>query len=281
MEYEWYVDVYFLSNVLMDLTGILVAAICCNRNVRFWRSVVVSAASVLASIFLMLNVSDYLLIQLIVHSLLNPLMILLIFHPKDIRSFLRLWATVYVVFLLVGGMQECIQLQRDAQFEYGVLQQSDEIFGYGILLQAGRDTCEILISGILAGVAFCVYMLRQRTMRNVCVVDLWMGEEKITVNAYCDSGNLLRDPKSGNPVSILEQNMLNKWGMHNFEIRKIPCHTISESQTYLDVITLDQMDIYLKGTVIQIKAPDIGLHTGKLMQHPDVQMLLHASYMNG
>jgi hypothetical protein len=68
--------------------------------------------------------------------------------------------------------------------------------------------------------------------------------------------------------------------MHNFEIRKIPCHTISESQTYLDVITLDQMDIYLRGTVIQIKAPDIGLHTGKLMQHPDVQMLLHASYMN-
>jgi hypothetical protein len=41
------------------------------------------------------------------------------------------------------------------------------------------------------------------------------------------------------------------------------------------------MDIYLKGTVIQIKAPDIGLHTGKLMQRPAVQMLLHASYMSG
>ena len=44
------------------------------------------------------------------------------------------------------------------------------------------------------------------------------------------------------------------------------------------VVLLDRMDIWQKGTKKQIFKPEIGLQKGSVMQHPRVQMLLHASY---
>lgn len=258
MEYEWYVDIFFLTNFLMDFTGIFTAAVCCNQKICVWFAAIICGASVFVSILLLLYLPGYLLYRLLVHIILNPLMIFLIFRPGDWGQFLRLLLSVYVVIFFVGGVQESIRMQTG-------------ISGNG----------RILISGIFAAAVFVVYMLRRRTMRYVCVVDLWLDGKKVTVSAYCDSGNLLRNPGNGHPVSVLERKILDQWDTGYLKISRVPCHTISKDQAYLDVITLDEMDIYLKGTVKQIKAPEIGLHTGKIMQRPAVQMLLHASYMSG
>lgn len=258
MEYEWYVDIFFLANFLMDFAGLVAAAVCCNQKIRIWFTAVVCGVSVLLSILAFLYFPGDLLYRLFVHIVLNPLMTFLVFRPGDWGQFLRLLLAVYVVIFFVGGVQESIRQQTG-------------IGGSG----------QILACGMFAAFFFTIYRIRQRTMRYVCQVDLWLDGKKVTVSAYCDSGNLLRDPKNGNPVSVLERKMLEQWDTGRLEVRQVPCRTISEDQAYLDVITFDEMDIYLKGTVKRIKAPEIGLHTGEIMQCPVVQMLLHASYMSG
>lgn len=258
MEYEWYVDIFFLTNFLMDLAGIFTAAVCCNQKICLWSAAIICGVSVVISILFFLYLPGYLPYRLFVHIVLNPLMTFLIFRPGDFGQFLRLLLTVYVVIFFIGGVQESIRLYA-----------------------GGGGNGQILASGILAAVIFTVYMLRQKIMRYVCVVDLWLDGKKVTVSAYCDSGNLLRNPGNGHPVSILERKILDQWDTGHLKISRVPCHTVSEDQAYLDVITIDEMDIYLKGTVKQIKAPEIGLHTGKVMLRPAVQMLLHASYMSG
>ncbi len=258
MEYEWYVDIFFLTNFLMDFAGLITAAVCCNQKIKIWFTVIVCGASVLASILFLLYLPNYLLYRLLVHIVLNPLMTFLVFRPGDWGQFLRLLLSVYLVIFFMGGVQESIRHQT----------------GNG-------GNGQILISGIFAAFVFTVYMLRRKIMCCVCTVDLWLDGKKVTVRAYCDSGNLLRNPKNGRPVSVLERKILEQWDTGHLEVRQVPCHTISEDQAYLDVITFDEMDIYLKGTVKRIKAPEIGLHAGKLMHRPVVQMLLHASYMSG
>lgn len=258
MKYEWYVDIFFLTNFLMDFAGLFTAAVCCNQKIRIWFTAIVCGISVTVSILLFLCLPNYMLYRLFVHIVLNPLMTFLIFRPGDWGQFLRLLLSIYLVFFFAGGVQESIRMQMG-------------VGGSG----------QILISGMFAVLAFTVYMLRQKTMRYVCAVDLWLRGKKVTVTAYCDSGNLLRNPQNGHPISILERKILDQWDVAHLDICQVSCHTISGDQAYLDVITLDEMDVYLRGTVKQIKAPEVGLHTGRIMQRPAVQMLLHASYMSG
>lgn len=258
MDYEWYVDIFFLTNFLMDLAGLFTAAVCCNQKIRIWFTVVVCGASVLVSMLFLLYFPNYLLYRLLVHTVLNPLMTFLVFRPGDWGQFLRLLLSIYLVIFFMGGVQGSIRYQTGSD-------------GNG----------QILISGMFAAFVFAVYMIRRKTLCYVCTVDLWLAGKRVTVSAYCDSGNLLRNPENGHPVSILERKILGQWDTGHLEVQRVPCHTISGDQAYLDVITFDEMDIYLKGTVKRIKAPEIGLHTGKLMQRPVVQMLLHASYMSG
>ena len=256
MEYEWYVDVFFLTNFFMDTAGIFAAAICCSQPVKLLRMLVVCAGSVILSILLFVFSPGYLFYSLLVHTVLNPAMTALIFKPERWGLFFRLLLTVYVLFFFMGGVQE------------------------SVLLTTGNGNLRLTVSGIFAAAAFLIYLQRQKTMRYVCTVDLWLQEKKVTVSAYCDSGNLLRNPKNGKPVSILEEKIIGQWDTEALKTERIPYHTIGEAQAYLKVITLDKMEIYRKGTTRRIKAPEIGLHEGQLIKHPPVQMLLHGSYMS-
>lgn len=95
--------------------------------------------------------------------------------------------------------------------------------------------------------------------------------------AYCDSGNLLRDPDSGAPVSVLEQELFEQLPQDTVRKKEISYRTIRQEGSMM-VVLLDRMDIWQKGTKKQIFKPEIGLQKGPVMQHPRVQMLLHASY---
>ena len=138
----------------------------------------------------------------------------------------------------------------------------------------------MVLCGLFAVTAFLIYMQRRKTMQNVCVVDLWMEDKKVTVKAYCDSGNLLRNPKNGKPISILQKEILENWNTKDVQKETITYHTITKDQSLLDVITIDKMDIYMRGTLKQIKAPEIGLYAKPIMRQPPVQLLLHSSYVS-
>lgn len=257
MEYEWYVDVFFVINFLMDSAGLLAAAICCNRRIRFAKMVFVCAVTVVVSMILLAVLPVYLLYCLIVHIVLNPLMTVLVFQPKEWGEFFRLLLMVYLVVFLMGGVQESIRLQT------GV-----DSFG------------QIIFCGMITAILFVVWQIRQKVFQYVCAVDLWFDGQRISVTAYCDSGNLLRDPDGGSAVSILNQNVLPyQWKDKMLKQKKIPYHTVNGMETYIDVVTLDKMDIYLKGTVKQIQTPEIGLLAEKIMRKPEVEMLLHGSYI--
>jgi len=253
--YEWYIDVFFLNNFLMDAAALILTAVCFNRYVSKVRVLLVSAAASSASIVLLLVLPAWLCYVLTVHIVVNPLMTLLVFSPKCWKDFLSQLLSVYLFLLVAGGVQESLRLQMK-------------------LNSAGI----ILFSGILVMTLFVLWQVRRRVAGWVCAVDLWLGGQRIPVKAYCDSGNLLRHPETGQPVSIVEREVLpDGWLYHPEAADKIACRTIASEDAGVEIITLDKMDVYLKGTIREVLAPRIGLHSGKLMEDVDVQMLLNVA----
>lgn len=248
---------FFLVSLLMDLSGLLTAAVCCNQKISLARLLLVPAAAVILSMLLLVFLPGYISYVLLTHIVINPLMVLLVFRPGSLKDFLRLWLTVYLVLAGAGGVQQSIRLQT----------------GSG---SAGQ----IIFLGLLSMLLFIIWQCRQRVLGRVCLVELSFSGQTISLKAFCDSGNLLRDPESGAAVSILQREVFpEEWAGKLLKTACwIPFSTISRETAAIQVVTLDKMRIFLKGTVKEIDTPRIGLREGELMAEPRVQMLLNGSF---
>lgn len=255
MIYEWYVDVFFLTNILLDVSAMLAVGVILNRPIRPGRCALACTLGTLLSIILLLHIS-MLWSSILLHGVVHPLMTWLVFGGKDRVGYLRALLTVYLVIFVMGGVQS------------------------SMAVYFGNSTVQILFSGILAAVLSVIYLIHRKVTGEICQVELWIQEQKVTVNAYCDSGNLLRDPENGRPVSILQQEILTvlQTDKELPKTHSIGYRTIHEADGTLEVMTLDRMTIYHRGSVRQIMRPEVGLHKGEVMQRPKVQLLLNAAY---
>ncbi|MCD8045851.1 MAG: sigma-E processing peptidase SpoIIGA [Clostridiales bacterium] len=255
MGYVWYADVYFLVNFLMNTSALFFAALLCNCRVSVRRIVLASAGAAASRIFLLILLPEWFGQILLVHMVVHPLTVCFAFLPGGWREFFRLMLSVCLLLLVAGGIQESLWIQAGVTSE-----------------------TVILFVGVLAMAMFVLWQLRQRRLCRLCVAELWLGGERICVKAYCDSGNLLRHPENGKPVSIVDRAAIPPLWLHTVgESERICCRTVSDSAFCLEVITVDRMDVYLKGTAREIRAPLLGLHSGALMGNGDIQMLLNAA----
>lgn len=256
MRYEWYADTFFLINFLMDSAGLLAAAVICGRRIRLRRILLTSASFVVLSMVMLCLIRRYQIYHLLVHLILNPIMIIVAFQPKKWKELIRELFCTYLVFIVTGGLQESVYLQTEG-FVIG----------------------KIVVSGGVCIFCFVLWLIRMKTMSHICVADLWMNGEKISVEAFCDSGNLLRDPADRKAVSIVQTDVLPKQWLATTPKREIRFHTLNSKENSMVVITLDRMDIYQHGCLKSIDDPKIGLQKGELMQIPQVQMILHSSFL--
>lgn len=157
--------------------------------------------------------------------------------------------TVYIVLFVMGGVQNWLTVLN------------------------GRKTGQIIVYGFVAALLFTGYQVRRRVMKNVCRVEVWLSGKSRILWAYCDSGNLLRDPDSGAPVSVLEQELFEQLPQDTVRKKEISYRTIRQEGSMM-VVLLDRMDIWQKGTKSRFSNRKSGLQKGPVMQHPRVQMLL-------
>ena len=253
MAYEWYADIFLLTSLFLDFCAVYTAGIILNVVISWKKCLFACVFGVGASLILLAYIPQYLIYSLLVHGMVHPLMTLMVFGGRDRAGFLRALLTVYIVLFVMGGVQNWLTVLT------------------------GGSMWQIIVYGVAAALLFAGYQIRHRVMKNVCKVEVWLSGQKRTLWAYCDSGNLLRDPENGAPVSVLEQELYEQLSQDTVRKKKISYRTISREET-MEVVLLDRMDIWRKGTKKQIFKPEIGLRKGPVMQHPRVQMLLHASY---
>ncbi len=83
MYYEFYADVFFLTNVYLDFLAVYVVSEILRQKKKILRYVLCCAASSLAGCILFLTVSNYDLYLLCIHFIVNPGMVFLCFFPAE------------------------------------------------------------------------------------------------------------------------------------------------------------------------------------------------------
>ena len=106
MEYKLYADVWFLTNFIMDSVALGIATKIMKQRIRIKRLFFAGFIGTAGSMGLFFVMNDYILYQLLVHLLINPLMVWLCCPGKQIRAFIGHLVFTYLAMILLGGILE-------------------------------------------------------------------------------------------------------------------------------------------------------------------------------
>lgn len=259
MHYEIYMDVVFLTNLLMDyillrVTGMIFR--CRKSRMRTLLGAVLGAAFSCLSLFIRSEI--FLPAFILLHGGCAVGMLVVGCGLKKGSLLLKAVLTLYLAAFLCGGIWEAAD-GRNLSLQTFVL--------------LGTGTWLLLTAW------FYLAQSLKTQMRNIYPVTLSHRGKNYTYYGFYDSGNLLVDPVNRKPVSVGKQEILyemlpqetaeqlkhlreNPGELYDREIRGlqprlIPFQSIGKGQGMILAVTLEKLCIQTPAEVVQIENPVI------------------------
>ena len=259
MIYEVYIDVYLIENMLLDAQILLLVLLLLKEKIVLWRLIAAALAGGIGAVLILLSGIGF-----------------------GVRYvFMILALDIAMLALCMKGI-----FGREAvirQLVMGVIYFHGIAFAHGKLMECadrvgGGKTARTLVSATMA--AAVVFMLiYHRIMEERCIYEVVLTEngENIELKALLDTGNLLTDPVSGKPVSVVEEtDTLRQWMIkYPQKYKVIPYHSIGNEHGILEGIVLDELMIQKKKEKKVEKDTIIALYAGKLSKDGTFQMILN------
>lgn len=223
MYYELYIDIFFLVNFMMDHMILMLAGRMLTCSVTHGRVCLGAAAGAFLTCVIIMIPAAYASVRFILfHSIVPAAMIKIGLKIRWDRSFLKAYILLYISTCIIGGV-------------FGLFQPYLRVGSIFFALA-------LLSFWISKGIWNVIrYMARRKECR--CEVVLYKGSCILRVPAIIDTGNTLRDPVSGDPVSVLDhktgRELMNR--EQSEPIRYIPYHSIGREQGVMPVFRPDQM----------------------------------------
>lgn len=246
-----------LQNFLMDFVAVTGVNLFLKRRRRYVRLAAAAAWSSVAGLILVLFVHNYLLYCLIAHFLLNTLMVFLCFGRCEKKEFLENWLVTYLVVLLLGGAMQWLR-------ESSLLPQN-------YLMQAGAVT--------FGGYLTLLYLMQRKERGNhIFEVLLRKDDRCIRIKGYWDSGNQLRDPYTGQGVSILSYTKAKEFlKVERDRIRYVPYRSLGEEEGLLCVTNVDEIVLLNGKKKVSFPHMAIGIAEQGLLEGKEYDLILHTS----
>lgn len=256
MYYELYVDVLFLNNFMMDYILLLLVKKMLKCSATHGRICIgATIGAILTCIIIIVPMPHTFIKQILFHFVVNTCMIYVGLKIGTLRSFLKAIMMLYIGSFLLGGIME-------AFWQYvriGSLFLVIAILGYYIVLGIWKFTSYV-----------------QRWNQCHCEVELYLGNTKYRIKGIIDTGNGLRDPTNGKPVSVLNRTVVNKiLGKEELKnIRYIPYQTIGKKSGVLPAFQIDRMCIYQKEEC-WVEKPLIAISEEEITVGGECEMILN------
>lgn len=190
MHYEIYIDSLFLLNFTMNLYLLLLLNKSLGRTATRKRLLAGAAMGGMGyCLMLLLPVGNALVKILFSVVLVNGGTLFWVFRPHSVKAFLKILESGFLYSFLMGG-------------------------GLFLLMNQGTFFRKYMMS--VTGILLCGGLLwllfynraipKRKVGTDICKVELsGGGESRITVQAIVDTGNSLKEPISGKPVSVLDK----------------------------------------------------------------------------
>lgn len=255
MKYELYIDVFVLNNFCMDTLAFILSGIFLDRKQPVRRAVLASFVGTFAATGAFLFLPDYYWYVGVIHAVVNPLMILLGFRPKNKREFLKDWIACYLIMLLSGGIMQWLS----------------------VTIFDGDQSLLCMLLTFLIGLIAAILWEKQTVIgKRTYDVSLQIGKNTVVLKAFYDTGNLLMDPYFDMPVQIAATEMVEEFLRENqVPGRLVSFSSLGEKDGWIKAYTIDEMIVYQKKGNVQIKPAVVGVTSGQLFQHGDYQMILN------
>ena len=254
MEYELYIDVLFLVNFMMDYLVLQIVRKITKCATSPFRIVISSMiGAILTCIVIAMSVNSILLNTIIFHGFISIIMIKVGFKTPNKHSFFQCLITLYCGSFLFGGV-------------FGFFQQYMKVTSLFFCVAVGSY---YVVKGVW-------WFFRNVSLQRATwyEVSIYFGKEDISVRALYDTGNSLREPYLGRPVSILERRSEER--ILDRELEKgyyeIPYHSIGHDGV-LKVVKATKM--HITGDVdIWVQNPIIAISDEVISVEDQYQMIL-------
>lgn len=254
MHYEFYIDAYIVTNFFFDYLTLFLIREVRRKQTKTGRMAVMALLGVLSAAASMLLLKNAGIYKILVHLLINPLMFYFCFEQKSIREFLTDYAAGYLIMMLLGGSVEWL---------CRLLGQSN-LFGW--------------VMGGIAGVVTIFLLLFQDRKEEEKIYDIRVchkGKE-VSTKGFFDTGNLLMDPYSNLPVSLIEKNMLEMLtGEEPVLYRYIPFVSLGEEHGMVQAVTLDSLYIKKEKKEIAIQPAVFAIVEEKFLKDSTYRIILN------
>jgi stage II sporulation protein GA (sporulation sigma-E factor processing peptidase) len=265
MHYELYIDVFFFTNFMMDSLLLFAVRAMLRIPARPWRVFLGGMLASLATCATVVMPLQSGFRHACAYVLVPVLAAWAGLGVRAWRDFVKVVAILYVAAFLWGGILMALRpYVRAAGLFFAVSVASYYVF----------TGCWKLVTGV------------QRQRRQICEVRVFTGTGEYALNALLDTGNVLKDPVSGEMVSVIGRDT----AMHIFQgmttrkmaelgLRYIPYRTVG-GEGVLPVVRVEKMCVRMGGER-WITRPVIGISGQKIEERQEYQMILNPDIVGG
>lgn len=252
MIYEVYIDVYFVENVLLDMLVLLSAALLLGKRPALWRLFLVSNLGGAGSVLLLWIGFGYGAAYILSVLVLDMSMCLLLFSSaRQLAVQVIYFHGICFAYTKIGS---CIAALGITQFE------------------------RLAASALLVAAVLLLYSYRKRVEgKRLYTVRIVENGKVLNFKALFDTGNSLKDPYTGKPVSIVEENADILGWLHEKpqKYRIIPFKSIGRENGLLEGTEVDELIICGEDGQKVEKDAVIALYKGRLSGDGSFQVILN------
>ncbi len=263
MYYEVYIDSLFLLNFTMNLYLLMLV----NKNLnRTATRIRVFAGAALSGIgyclMFLIPYGNAVIKTLFMGVFVNSGILLLVFKPGSIKVFIKIFETMLLYLFLMGG-------------SFWLLINHVKFFRKYMMSVMG-----ILAFGGLLLLIFTRYTDKNKEKKNNPCKVVLLGKKgsNVIVQAIVDTGNCLKEPISGKPVSVLEKSVFNalfgEEGPHE-GFRAIPYRSVGCEKGIMKGYVVPMITIEQDGIKKVCSDVYVGISDKPLSSTESYKMLLH------
>lgn len=252
--YEVYIDVLAVNNFIVDLAALLAVNIFRKKSVHAHRILAGALLGTCESCLAFVLFSHPPVYLMIVHFLCNPTVIYFTFREKSKQDFFSDICIGYFAFLIIGGAVQWL-------YDDG----------------AGLVTYEMAVgAALLLPVMFVLWLGRQLKCRmRYLDAKICQSGKYVCLQALSDSGNLLTDPYTGKPVSMIDRHVYEKAYGTPQAVRLIPYESLGRRHGLLEAVTIEKLSYVYEKKVREIPQAVLGLADHALFEHKPYQMIIN------
>lgn len=184
-----YIDGVLFMNFFFDFILLLTTSVILKKNIKIFRIILGAFFGSLSILILFLKINSFELFILKLY--LGFLMCILSFGFKNIKSFLKVQTTFYIVSILLGGFLYYINIELSYKHE-------------GLIFYHEGVSPNIIFLCIVSPIILYIYIRQVRMYKKKISssykVNIYIGKRIISLDGFLDTGNTLTF--KGKPVII-------------------------------------------------------------------------------